>query len=61
MLAMFDVLGCQVAEGVHIWHFDYGNCVVGIGNHIHRPYLIPLLLKSSEAGYYYLLLPVSAR
>jgi len=61
VLAMFDILGYQVAEGVHIWHFDYGNYVIGIGNHIHRPYLIHLLLKSSEAGDDYLLLAVSTQ
>jgi len=30
---MVNVLGCQVAEGIHIWTFDYGNYVIGIGNH----------------------------
>jgi len=58
---MLNVLGCQVAEGVHIWPLDYGNYVIGIGNHIHRHYLIHLLLKSSEAGDHYPLLAVSTR
>jgi hypothetical protein len=62
VLAMVNVPGYQVAEGVHIWPLGYGNYVMGIGNHIHRPYLIHLLLKkSSEAGDHYLLLAVSTQ
>jgi hypothetical protein len=59
VLAIFNAPGYQVAEGVYIWPSDYGNYVIGIGNHIHRPYLIHLLLKSRAAGDHYLLLAVS--